>query len=128
MTKKDSFWKTLPGVLSASAAFIGAVAGAFALWYQIHPRPSPLIPQIVHFEANPTKIAKGETAQLCWNVLNVTDTEVMIDNDIGVQYRKDCVSVQPTVTTNYLMTATNEVGTKRRSATVEVVASPTTNP
>ncbi len=76
--------------------------------------------RIVSFSANPTTIATGGSTQLCWNVENATT--VSINPGIGTVGAANCMTVSPTATTIYVLTARNGVGTVTASATVTVNA------
>jgi len=76
--------------------------------------------RIVSFSANPTTISTGGSSQLCWNVENATT--VSINPGIGTVKAADCMTVSPTATTIYVLTARNGVGSVTASATVTVNA------
>ena len=77
-------------------------------------------PPIVNiFSASPSTINQGESSTLTWSVSNA-DT-VTITPDVGTVASSGSTSVSPVVTTNYILTATNSVGSVTASATVGVI-------
>lgn len=76
--------------------------------------------RIISFSANPTSITSGGSTQLCWNVENATT--VSINPGVGTVKASDCLTVSPTSTTTYVLTARNGQGTVNASATVTVNA------
>ena len=75
-------------------------------------------PAIASFNANPESISAGSRAQLSWEVTGATS--VTIDNGIGSVALKGTRTVVPALTTNYILTATNQYGTNNASAQVLV--------
>ena len=79
------------------------------------------VPGVVAFTASPTIIVSGGSSQLCWNVSNATS--ITITPGVGtVTGNSGCVTVNPTVTTTYTLTATNPIGSTTATATVSVGA------
>ena len=78
------------------------------------------VPNVLSFQASPTVIAtSGGQSQLCWNVTNATS--INIAPGIGaVTGPSGCVTVTPTQTTTYVLTATNGNGPIQASVTVSV--------
>ena len=76
--------------------------------------------RIVSFSLNPTTINVGGSSQLCWNVENATT--VSISPGIGTVKAMDCVTVSPTATTTYILTAINGTGSVTAEATLIVGA------
>jgi len=77
-------------------------------------------PPIVNiFSASPSTINQGESSTLTWSVSNA-DT-VTITPYVGTVALSGSTSVSPVVTTNYILTATNSVGSVTASATVGVI-------
>jgi hypothetical protein len=74
--------------------------------------------RIVSFTANPATIDIGGSSQLCWNVENATT--ISIAPGIGTVAPAACVTVTPTVTTTYILTARNGQGEVIASTTVTV--------
>ena len=76
--------------------------------------------EILAFYANPTVISRGESASLCYSVSNAKS--VTLDPPSGVNvwpsYER-CVSVSPSKTTTYTLTAT-AAHKKSAQATIEV--------
>jgi hypothetical protein len=87
-------------------------------------------PVIINFEINPATISSGGYATLIWNVTGASS--VSIDQGIGQVPPAGNKLINPTVSTNYTLTATNAGVTSNKSATLVVnppiVASFTTNP
>jgi hypothetical protein len=83
--------------------------------------PAPIVSS---FTANPTSITSGQSAVLSWAVSNASTTS--LNNGIGAIVGTS-VTVSPTVTTTYQLSAVNPGGTTNASATVTVIAT-TTNP
>ena len=79
------------------------------------------LPAIATFIATPAAIAPGVTATLSWNVANA-DT-VSLDQGIGT-VTGSSISVRPTVTTTYTLTASNEAGNGSAQVTVAVLEPP----
>src|SRR5437667_3200965 len=76
--------------------------------------------RIVSFSLNPTTINVGGSSQLCWNVENATT--VSISPGIGTVKAMDCVTVSPTATTTYILTAVNGTASVTAEATLIVGA------
>jgi hypothetical protein len=82
--------------------------------------PTPTVPIINSFLANPTTITVGESSTLSWSVTDATG--VTIDNGIGSVALTGTTAVNPTATTTYTLTATNTAGSVTGSVTVTVGA------
>jgi len=65
-------------------------------------------PQILRFEANPVTIAPGQNSTLSWATNNAST--VSINNGVGSVAANGSVTVSPTQTTTYTLTATNSAG------------------
>jgi hypothetical protein len=78
-------------------------------------------PEILSFSAIPQTIRAGQSATLSWRVANATS--VFIDNGIGTQPASGSVTVTPSKTTTYNLTA---IGNPNAGAqvTVEVITAP----
>jgi hypothetical protein len=76
------------------------------------------IPTVVTFVASPTSIDPGGSSKLCWQVTGATS--VQIQPGIGTVNATDCVTVSPTATTTYTLTATNASGNIQANAVVNV--------
>lgn len=83
----------------------------------LNPTP-PTTPVIVSFIASPGMIAYGQTSTLSWNVS--TATSVSIDNGIGNAPTSSWLTVAPTNTTTYHLTAKGTGGTATAAVTVIV--------
>lgn len=85
-------------------------------------------PTINAFNASSTGITQGQTVTLAWNVTDGTNattgdtlpTTISIDNGLGVQTGSQ-VTVSPTATTTYRITATNKAGNTTSVITITVV-------
>jgi len=76
-------------------------------------------PQIVTFTATPTTINVGGSSQLCWQVNGATT--INVSPSVGSNLQSNaCLTVSPTVTTTYTLTATNATGSSQASVTVIV--------
>ena len=74
--------------------------------------------RILQFSLNPTTINAGGSSQLCWQVEGAST--VSISPGIGTVKATDCVTVSPTGTTTYVLTATNGSASVTASATLTV--------
>ena len=76
------------------------------------------VPRILQFGLNPATINVGGQAQLTWQVENATS--VSISPGIGTVDATGSRTVNPTVSTTYVITATNANGSVTASATLTV--------
>lgn len=84
-------------------------------------------PTIVAFTASPTVITPGQTATLVWNVTNATS--VQIDQSVGSGLAAaGTVTVVPSYTTTYILTAGNSSGSNSQSLTITVTSSSSATP
>jgi hypothetical protein len=67
------------------------------------------VPVISSFTANPAKISNDQSSVLQWSIVGPT-TNLTIDNGVGDVTGKTSVTVSPTATTTYTLTATNAQG------------------
>lgn len=81
-----------------------------------------LQPPSVTFSASPATIKQGQSATLIWTTQNATN--VSIDNGVGSQPLSGSISVSPTHSTTYTLTATGPGGTSTQQATVVVGTTP----
>jgi len=86
--------------------------------------PPPVAPIISTFTATPSAINSGESVTLSWTLAGGAPTTLSIDNNIGSVLSKTSIIVKPTITTTYVLTATNSAGTVIQPVAVEVVADP----
>ena len=82
------------------------------------------LPVSAEFTASRTTIAAGESVTLSW--ATVSAPQVSIDQGIGSKSRTGSVSVAPSATTTYTLTATGPAGTVTKQLTITVVPPPTT--
>ena len=83
-------------------------------------------PPYINLTGIPEKIAPGESATLSWMTVNANT--VYIDNGIGIVNLTDSLSVSPTHTTTYVLTATGQGGSTSASVTLEVLGNPVPQP
>ena len=81
--------------------------------------PAPVSPSVNSFGASPATIFVGQPTSLMWSVSGYPAPDVSIDNGVGA-VTGTSVSVAPTQTTIYTITATNASGTTTAQATVLV--------
>jgi hypothetical protein len=77
--------------------------------------------RVVQFNVSPAQIAQGGSAQLCYTVENAT--EISISPAVpGFDPTRNsaCLTVSPTATTTYVLTARNAAGTTTAAATITV--------
>ncbi|KGJ89257.1 hypothetical protein ND16A_2150 [Thalassotalea sp. ND16A] len=82
------------------------------------PPPPPVEPTIDDFLATPASITAGESATLSWNTTGAGN--VSIDNGVGAVSVDGSVTVNPTVTTSYTLSATGSGVTTTAEVTVNV--------
>ncbi len=73
---------------------------------------------IVRFDADPTSIAEGRSANLHWDVLHADG--VQISPRVGDRATKGSASVSPRRTTTYVLEAKGPGGTRKASTTVNI--------
>jgi len=78
---------------------------------------SPALTRILSFTANPTNIQSGQSSTLSWVVENATSVTLQ-PGPGSVDPRSGTLSVSPTQTTTYTLTATGASGTVNSSVTV----------
>jgi len=81
---------------------------------------SPTQPQINTFSANPANINLGENTTLSWDTLRADFLSIAPDLGAPITNDTGSISVAPTDTTTYILTATNTVGNVTRETTVTV--------
>lgn len=87
------------------------------------PPPKPEPPRIVSFEAEPSRIERGQSATLRWSVSGET-TSITIDPGIGSVDAKGSRQVFPSASTTYTLRASGPGGSDSRSVTVSVTEPP----
>ncbi len=109
----------LRALFLAATAVVAAACGGSSTT----PTPDPgTAPVVSSFGANPTSITSGSASTLSWVVTGATS--LAIDQGVGV-VTGTSVSVRPTATTTYKLTATNSAGdTVSSPVTVTVNAVP----
>lgn len=83
----------------------------------------PAAPAVSSFAASPATIIQGQSATLSWEVSGNPAPTVTIDNGVGDVSDRRSITVSPTQTTTYALTAQNTLGTATATATVTVSAS-----
>ncbi len=83
---------------------------------------SGALPSITNFTATPNSISKGQSSTLAWNVRG--QQSLTINPGIGDVTGQSSVSVNPSETTTYTLTASNSVGVVIATVKVTVTATP----
>ena len=81
-------------------------------------RSGMTLPTIQQFTATPSEIRAGNASTLTWSTLNATS--VSIDQGVGTKPASGSVTVQPSVTTTYRLTAMGPGGTAQATTTIHV--------
>ena len=84
------------------------------------------VPVINSFSANPSAITAGQTSFLSWNVSNATG--LSLNQGIGDVTGLTSISVSPSATKTYMLTATNNSGSAVAQTTITVSVPDTTAP
>jgi hypothetical protein len=108
----------------------GVLYGAVVITFLAFPAFAARLPNVISaqalpsisFSASPDDIATGQNSTLVWDTTNATS--VTIDNGLGSQPLSGSVTVHPTLTTTYTLTATGPGGTSTSQATVNVTDRP----
>jgi hypothetical protein len=79
-------------------------------------------PRIISFFGNPTTIEAGGSSQLCYTVEGGSEVTITPNVPGFAGGASGCVSVSPTQTTTYLLSATNATGTTTARVTIVVGA------
>jgi hypothetical protein len=97
---------------------------AKAVFQQIKAEASgPAAPTVSSFAASPGTILQGQSAALSWGVSGSPAPTVTIDNGVGDVSDHTSITVSPTQSTIYTLTAMNSLGTVTATATVTVSSS-----
>ncbi len=86
------------------------------------PPETPTKPKITSFTANPSSTAPGQAVTLSWTVTG-SPTSLTIDNGVGA-VSGSSTTVNPTATTTYTLTATNNSGKDTEITVVTVGSKP----
>jgi len=81
------------------------------------PPVTPLAPQIVIFQANPTTINAGQSSTLNWTVINADTVSITSLGSVALTGSR---AITPPATTTYTLTATRGTQTATATATVTV--------
>jgi hypothetical protein len=81
-------------------------------------------PSVVVFDANPRTITVGQSATIVWNVTGAGS--VIIDPGVGTASPAGSITVSPTATTTYTLSASGLTGNVSRSVTITVNPLPVT--
>ena len=92
-------------------------ATCFATVNVRQPQPPPFRPAIASFTIHPTSIVRGERATLSWSVAGASS--VRVDNGIGKVFGNS-ITVSPSLTMDYTLTAENGAGTVTAKASITV--------
>lgn len=92
-------------------------AGSVTQTTSVTVTPAPALPVITSFGASPSSIAVGGASTLSWSVTGATS--LSISPSVG-GVSGTSISVSPAATTNYILTATNAVGSISSTLTVTV--------
>jgi len=111
--KKPFNW--LPVIIAGSAVVVLLVGGAIA-WLLL----SPKAPKVISFSADPNSIDAGQSATLSWETKKALSVEILIDQNLVPVELSGSKQVQPTQTTEFILTAKNEKGEAKASQTVDV--------
>ena len=79
---------------------------------------APRGPRVFTFEATPSQIFLGQSTTLSWAVSNAVS--LSIDQGIGPVSPTNSIVLQPTATTTYTLTASNAIGVRIVTTTVNV--------
>ena len=110
---RKSFWTTPRGfILQITAILI--ILGGVLIVLNLYTSPFPVIE---YFDSKPVAISSGEATILSWSVVGATTVE--IDQGVGIVALKGAMSVSPSETITYTLTAVN--GTKNRTRSVKVM-------
>lgn len=79
-----------------------------------------VLPQIIFFTADPMEIFNNQPSTLSWNV---SDADLVEISNIGTVANSGTITINPGVTTTYILTATNSDGANSREVTITVFTS-----
>jgi hypothetical protein len=109
--KLKSLWNSLPGFIR----FIGTLLGIILAIKALLPAAAM---EITHFSSSPEVIGPGDASILSWEVSG--GSNITIEPGIGVVSSNGSLSVSPSQTTIYKLTASGKGGEKTASCTVTV--------
>ncbi len=101
--------------------FLGGIPGA-SINVKIENAGTPMPPPAIDFSAYPDSIFRGESAVLVWETTNANSIE--IDQGIGMVVDNGSMTISPTETTTYILTAAGSGGSVSVQETVSVVTTP----
>jgi hypothetical protein len=102
---------------SVLATGVGGQVATCAVTITVNPRAG--LPRIVRFVADPTSVTQGEKSTLTWST---EGADSVVISTLGTTELNGARDVMPTVTTTYVLTATNAAGSTTASAMVTVTA------
>lgn len=105
-------------VTFSSSSVAGTVSDSFGDILSFSTTKSTPAPVVTAFSVTPASIVSGQTATLSWSTANAVS--VSIDNGVGTQGASGSVTVKPSTTTVYTLTATGAAGTVTAQTTVTV--------
>jgi len=107
--------------------FVCTAPNTWTLYYIPYVYPHPLVsgapppPTITAFSASPATITAGQSTTLSWTVTG--DTSLSMTQGIGNVFGQSSVTVSPSLTTIYTLTAVNSGGCSFQNVTVTVSSS-----
>lgn len=101
-------------------AIVFFIMVVFSLLFYACGGVTPASPTVSSFAANPASITEGNNSTLSWTVTDATT--VSINQGIGTVEPSGSIAVSPTVTTTYILTATNSAGSTTANVTITVGA------
>ena len=101
--------------------FLGGTPGA-SINVKIENTDNPIPPPVIDLIAYPDSILIDESSVLAWETTNADTIE--IDQGIGMVVKNGSLTVSPTETTTYTLTATGPGGSVSEQQTVAVVITP----
>ncbi|MGA1794868.1 MAG: Ig-like domain-containing protein [bacterium] len=116
-TKEKKPFNWLPVIIAGSAVVVLLVGGVIA-WLLLRSGA----PKVISFSADPNTIEAGESAMLSWETEKATSVEISFDQNIApVEVESSgSIQVEPTQSTEYVLTAKGEKKNTEKSLIVEV--------
>ena len=102
-------------------AFLGGTPGA-SINVKIENADGPIPPPVIDFTIYPDSILQGESSVLAWETTNADTVE--IDQGVGMVVDSGSMTVSPTETTTYTLTATGPGGIVSEQKAITVVITP----
>jgi len=131
--EKDSFWKTLTGIITAIGAVLAAIATIVGIIVTVNTPPTdngsilydngiiqqsePM--QIISFLSAHNSILEDESVQLEWDVANANEIAIF-PLEYGALPINGSIWVTPKITTEYTLSASNNTDTITQKLTIYV--------